>query len=106
MGILESIITTLLLFFGLGAFLFAGVFGTVSSMLFFKKKNTLKSYIPKLALCIVLFILGPYTLQHTIDKVSDINQGVLIVTAIAALIAYVFVSRELEKYMKGLEKNQ
>lgn len=106
MGIFESIITTLLLFFGLGAFLFAGVFGTVSSMLFFKKKSTLKSYIPKLTLCIVLFILGPYTLQHTIDKVSDINQGVLIVTAIVALIAYVFVSRELEKYMKDLEKNQ
>lgn len=77
MGIFESIITILLLFFGLGAFLFAGVFGTVSSML-----------------------------QHSIDKISDINQGVLIITAIVAIIAQVFVVRELGKYMKGLEKNQ
>ena len=106
MGIFESIITILLLFFGLGAFLFAGIFGTVSSMLFFKKKSTLKSYIPKLALCIILFILGPYMLQYSIDKISDINQGVLIITAIVAIIAQVFVVRELGKYMKGLEKNQ
>lgn len=75
-------------------------------MLFFKKKDTLKSYIPKLALCITLFILGPYMLQHSINKISDINQGVLIITAIVAIIAQVFVVRELGKYMKGLEKNQ
>lgn len=75
-------------------------------MLFFKKKNTLKLYTPKLTLCITLFILGPYMLQHSIDKISDINQGVLIITAIVAIIAQVFVVRELGKYMKGLEKNQ
>lgn len=75
-------------------------------MLFFKKKDTLKSYIPKLTLCITLFLLDPYMLQHSIDKISDINQGVLIITAIVAIIAQVFVVRELGKYMKGLEKNQ
>ena len=106
MSIFASIITMLLLFFGLGSALFAGLFGMMSTMLFFSKKNTLKSCISKLALCVVLFILGVYTFNHTVGKVEDINYGVLITTVIVAMIAQVFALRGLEKHLKKLEGNQ
>lgn len=106
MDIFASIITTLLLIFGLGSALFAGVFGMMSTMLFFSKKSTLKSCISKLALCVVLFILGVYTFNHNVGKVEDINHGVLIITTIVAIIAQVFCRRGLEEHMAKLEANQ
>ena len=106
MGIFASIITTLLLVFGLGSALFAGVFGMMSTMLFFSKKSTLKSCISKLALCVVLFILGAYILNHNVGKIDDINHSVLITAAVVAIIAQVFVHRGLEEHMAKLEENQ
>ena len=106
MSIFASIITTLLLVFGLGSALFAGVFGMMSTMLFFSKKSTLKSCIFKLALCVVLFILGAYILNHNIGKIDDINHSVLITAAVVAIIAQIFASRGLEEHMAKLEENQ
>lgn len=106
MSIFASIVTTLLLIFGLGAALFAGIFGMMSTMLFFSKKSTLKSCISKLALCVVLFILGAYILNHNVGKINDINHSVLITAAVVAIIAQVFASQGLEKHMTKLEGNQ
>ena len=106
MSIFASIVTTLLLIFGLGAALFAGIFGMMSTMLFFSKKNTLKSCVSKLALCVVLLPLGFYIFNHNLTKISDINHGVLITAAIVAMIAQIFVSRRLEEHMAKLEGNQ